>query len=344
MARPSVQEQLFAELLDRYGREVANAFLAALDDLRSNAEVQRAIAAYQAGDIEGALEALHIDPSAYSEFTESIRRSYAEGGRAALLGLPKRRPDGTALVVRFDGSNPEAERWLSSHSSQLVARITEDQRQAVRDRLVVGMQKGQNPRAVALDIVGRVNRASGKREGGILGLSVPQAAYVENARAELSDPATMEAFLNRQRRDKRFDRTITRAAREGATLPPAMAEKILTAYTRRLLELRGTVIGRTEALTALNAAAYESIRQAVESGKVPASAVRRVWKSSRDFRVRDTHAAMDGDAVGLEEAFKSPSGALLRFPGDSSLGAPASEVISCRCIVSNRVDWLSNLG
>lgn len=343
MARPSVQEQLFAELLDRYGREVANAFLAALDDLRSNAEVQRAIAAYQAGDIEGALEALHIDPSAYSEFTESIRRSYAEGGRAALLGLPKRRPDGTALVVRFDGSNPEAERWLSSHSSQLVARITEDQRQAVRDRLVVGMQKGQNPRAVALDIVGRINRVTGKREGGILGLSTVQAGYVENARAELSDPATMEQFLERKRRDRRLDPAIKRAARDGVELPAATVDKILTAYSRRLLQLRGETIGRTEALTSLNAASYEAIRQAVADGKIPAAAVRRVWRSARDMRVRDTHAALDSDAVGLDEPFRSPSGAMMRYPGDTSLGAPAREIIACRCIVQNRVDWLANI-
>ncbi len=343
MARMSVQEQLFAELLDRYGREVANAFLAALDDLRANAEVQRAIAAYQAGDIEGALEALHIDPSAYSEFTESIRRSYAEGGRAALLGLPKRRPDGTALVVRFDGSNPEAERWLSSHSSQLVARITEDQRQAVRDRLVVGMQKGQNPRAVALDIVGRVNRVTGKREGGILGLTGPQADFVQNARAELSDPTTMTQFMNRQRRDRRFDRTITKAARDGVELPAPTLEKIVTAYSRRLLQLRGEIIGRTEALTSLNAASYQSIRQAVDEGKVPAASVRRVWRSARDMRVRDTHAALDSDAVGLDEAFRSPSGAMMRFPGDTSLGAPAREIIACRCIVQNRVDWLANV-
>lgn len=329
--------------MNRYGRAVADAFFRALEDLRAQAEVQRVIAAYQSGDVEGALEALHIDPSAFAELPERIREAYIEAGRLSADSLPKRRPDGTALVVRFNGSNPEAERWLSSHSSQLVTRITEEQRQTVRERLLVGMQKGQNPRAVALDIVGRINRATGKREGGILGLTSQQAEFVERARAELSDPATMEAFFSRERRDRRFDRTIAKAAREGIELPKETLEKIVTAYSRRLLQLRGEMIGRTEAMTSLNAASHEAIRQAVEEGKIPANAVRRIWRSARDRRVRDTHAALDNDAVGLDEPFRSPSGALLRFPGDTSLGAPAREIIACRCVVQNRVDWLANV-
>lgn len=343
MAKISAQQQLFDELMERYGRQVAEAFFRALDELRSGVELQRVAAAIENGDIEAALEALHIEPSAFAELPEQVRQAFTEAGRVSAQGLPKRRPDGTALVVRFDGTNPQAERWLSSHSSQLVTRITEEQRQTVRDRLVVGMQKGQNPRAVALDIVGRINRVTGKREGGVLGLTAQQADFVESARAELSDPTTMEQFLARARRDKRFDRTISKAAREGAPLPTAMHEKIVTAYSRRLLQLRGETIGRTEALTSLNAGAYQAIRQAVDEGKIPANAVRRIWRSARDRRVRDTHAALDSDAVGLDEAFRSPSGALLRFPGDTSLGAPAREIIACRCIVQNRVDWLANL-
>jgi hypothetical protein len=343
MGRSRAEQQVYEDLMARYGRSLAEAFFRALDDLRAQAEVQRVIAAYQAGDIEGALDALHIDPSAFAELPEQIRQAYAEAGRLTAQGFPRRRPDGTALVVRFDGSNPAAERWLTEHSSGLVTRITSEQRDAVRDRLVVGMQKGQNPRAVALDIVGRVNRVTGKREGGILGLSGPQVGFVERARVELSDPETMTQFLDRTRRDKRFDRTIVKAAREGAPLPAAMQEKIITAYSRRLLQLRGEIIGRTEALTSMNAASYQAMRQVAEDGKVAASAIRRVWRSARDRRVRHSHAALDGDVVGLEEVFTAPSGARLLFPGDTSHGAPASETIGCRCIVSARIDWFANL-
>lgn len=343
MAKTSAQQQLYDELLERYGRVVAEAFFRALDDLRGGVELQRVSAAIENGDVEGALAALHIDPSAFAELPEHVRQAYLESGRLTVQGFPSRKPDGTALVVRFDGTNPQAERWLSTHSSELVTRISNDQRQMVREHLVLGMQKGQNPRAVALDIVGRINRATGKREGGILGLTRQQAEFVERARVELSDPATMAAFLDRQRRDKRFDRTIAKAAREGVELPAEMQAKILTAYSRRLLQLRGETIGRTEALTSLNAGSYQAIQQAVKEGKVPANAVRRIWRSARDRRVRDTHAALDSDAVGLDEPFRSPSGALLRFPGDTSLGAPAREIIACRCIVQNRVDWLANV-
>lgn len=341
MAKSGTQQQLFSELMERYGRQVAEAFFRALEDLRSGVELQRVSAALENGDIEAALEALHIEPAAFAELPESIRQAYMEGGRTAVQGLPKRRPDGTALVVRFDGSNPEAERWLSSHSSELVTRISDEQRQTVRDRLVVGMQKGQNPRAVALDIVGRVNRASGKREGGILGLTAPQAEFVQNARAELSEPATMMQFLARQRRDRRFDRTIAKAAREGVALPAPKLEQIVTAYSRRLLQLRGELVGKVEAFNALAEAKDQAYWQAVGDGKITASMVTIRWRHLPNLHPRLDHIAMDGEFIKLGERFQLPDGTSMRFPHDPS--APVKHLAGCHCQGDYRVDWLANI-
>lgn len=339
------QQQVYADLLDRYGQLVADAFMRAMEDLRSGAELQRVTAFIQNGDIEGALEALHIDPEAFGDMLDKIREAHSEAGKRAAEALPKRKPDGTALVVRFDGRNPEAERWLSGRSSELVSSITEGQRLVVRAVLSDNMRRGVNPRQSALDVIGRVNRATGKREGGILGLTQAQAEYVMTARQELAsgDPAALKNYLGRGRRDKRFDRSIAKAIREEKPVDPAIAAKAITAYERRLLQLRGEMISRTETLAAMNAASYEAIRQAVASGKIDAAAVRRVWRSAGDFRVRHTHIGLNRESVGLTQAFRSPSGALLRFPGDTSLGAPASEIVGCRCWVENRVDFLSNL-
>ncbi len=44
---------------------------------------------------------------------------------------------------------------------------------------------------------------------------------------------------------------------------------------------------------------------------------------------RDTHMEMDGQEVPYDEPFRSPSGALLMYPGDNS--APPEEVINCQC-------------
>lgn len=345
MASIRRSRQLFAELAEKYGRSVAEAFFRAIETIRSGVELQRLTALIDQGNIEEALEALHIDPEAFNEIADRAREAHAEAGRAAAEGMPKRRPDGTALVVRFDGRNPEAEAWLSRQSSDLITRITTEQRDMVRAKLTEGMARGANPRQTALEIVGRINRATGRREGGILGLTRAQAAFVATAREELAsgDPEALKHYLTRGRRDKRFDRSITKAIREGKPVAPAIAAKALTAYERRLLQLRGETIGRVEAMTSLQQAKFEAYRQAIASGKVAENTVTKVWRSAGDLRVRHTHRSLNAESVRFTEAFRSPSGALMRFPMDTSLGAGPQEIVGCRCDCEYRIDFYANL-
>lgn len=42
---------------------------------------------------------------------------------------------------------------------------------------------------------------------------------------------------------------------------------------------------------------------------------------------------------GMDLAFQSPTGAMLRYPGDTSLGAGAGEIINCRCDVEYNFDF-----
>lgn len=338
----TVQEQLFQELLDRYGPQVAKAFMVAVDDLRAGADVQRLTAAIAAGDLAGAVAALELDPAAFNDLLEAIRESYLAGGQGAAQTM---KAPATAGVIRFDGRNPAAEAWLHTHSSELVTRIVTDQRDAIREILEANMRAGANPKTATRQIVGAVNRATGKREGGVIGLTTQQAGYVTTARQELAsgDPALMKHYLTRTRRDKRFDRSVQRAIDDEATVPADTVRKAMNRYETRLLELRAQTIARHETLTSLQAAKHQAYLQAVESGKLSASAVRRVWRDVGDLRVRHTHRLLDGDTVGLTEPFRSPSGAMLMFPGDSSLGAPASEIIGCRCDVNYRIDHLANL-
>jgi hypothetical protein len=55
---------------------------------------------------------------------------------------------------------------------------------------------------------------------------------------------------------------------------------------------------------------------------------KKTWYTSRDERVRGTHATLHGRTVDLFESYDTPSGPL-RFPGDP-LALP-SETINCRC-------------
>lgn len=208
------------------------------------------------------------------------------------------------------------------------------------------MEAGRNPRATALDVIGRMNRVTKRREGGLLGLTTNQMRFVSNARAELlsGDPAQMAAYLERKRRDKRFDPAVRKAIREGKPVPAAVADKITGRYSDRLLALRGEMIARTESLTAFSNAQWEGVRQMIESGRVRADQVTKVWRATRDGRTRDSHAALGGTEAQMNEAFMSPlTGARMMHPHDASLGAPASEIIGCRCFCQYSIDFIGGL-
>jgi uncharacterized protein with gpF-like domain len=208
------------------------------------------------------------------------------------------------------------------------------------------MTEGRNPRDTALDITGRINRATGLREGGILGLSSPQTDAVIRARAELlsGDSERLRNYLTRARRDKRFDRLILKALKDGKPLAKADVDKITGRYKDRLLALRGEMIARTETLAGLNAGKEEGIRQLIDSGKVPRSAVTKRWRATGDDRTRDSHLALNDVTVGIDQPFVSPlTGAQLMFPMDQSRGAPASEIIGCRCFYEVKIDYIGML-
>lgn len=58
----------------------------------------------------------------------------------------------------------------------------------------------------------------------------------------------------------------------------------------------------------------------------------KMWVSYRDKKVRATHKEADGQIVPLNQPFVVGD-SLLMFPHDTSLGASASEIINCRCVM-----------
>ena len=84
-------------------------------------------------------------------------------------------------------------------------------------------------------------------------------------------------------------------------------------------------VARTEVVSASNAGNHFSTERFLPSARFV-----KKWLSSRDFRVRSSHIGADGKTVPLKGAFSLPGGKL-RFPGDSTLGASAAEIVNCRC-------------
>ncbi|PHR83103.1 phage minor head protein [Henriciella sp.] len=337
--RAEVRRQ-FETLADQYEKQLLDAFIEAVTDIANRAEIGRMVERLERGDIQGALDAVHLDPAAFRTLEEAFRAAYGAGGVAAVSGMPALRdPNGGRLVVRFDMRAPRVERYLREHSSSLVTRIIDEQRESIRLVLQRGMMEGANPKRTALNIVGRVQRGSNRRTGGILGLSGPQARAVENARSGLlsGDPDAMRAYLGLTRRDKRFDRTVAKAIREGKGLDRDTVARITGRYSDRLLALRGETIARTETLGALARSKDEAFRQLVDTGAVQAQQVKKRWVATKDNRTRDSHAAIDGDMVALDQPFSNG----LLYP--HAPGAPAEEVVNCRCTYEHVVDYLAGI-
>lgn len=83
----------------------------------------------------------------------------------------------------------------------------------------------------------------------------------------------------------------------------------------------------TEAELAINDPA--TVAAATAAG-VRLSQAQKEWVAVLDRRTRPTHVAADGQVVGLNETF-NVGGFSMRFPTDGSLGAPAGEIVNCRC-------------
>lgn len=328
-----------------YQPRVLAALLAAYSDIRSAAvlaDIERLLAAR---DFEGALRAVGIDAAAFGEFEAVLRDAYGASGREFAASVPKLADPLTATraAFRFDVRNARAEAFLRDHAGQLITRIVNEQREAVRIAMQGGLEAGANPRQTALDIVGRIDPITRKRAGGAIGLNAQQSRYVRSARAELRDPERLAKYLTRERRDKRFDAAVRRAMRDGVPLDQATANKLADRYSDRLLALRGETIARTETLTALRKAKLESITQLIDTGRIRKDQVRKIWDTAGDDRVRDSHVAMDGVSVAVDEPFVLPDGSRLMFPGDASMGAPGAETIDCRCVMQTKVDFLAGV-
>ncbi len=333
----------FELLLDEWEPRIRNAFLNAIADIKSEVVLKRLVERLERGDVQGAIEALQIDAEAFGRLELEIANAYNAGGIDMASSLVLREPDGSRVAFRFGVRNPEAEQWLRQHSASLVTRIVDDQREGIRQALAEGLVRGDNPRRTALDVVGRINRVTGRREGGVIGLTAQQERAAARARLELraGEPDQLRAYLNRERRDKRFDRVVTEAIRTGKPIPNETIQRMVGRYADRLLALRGEMLSRTETVMALGKSRDDAMRQAIVSGKVDAAFVTKRWRSAADDRVRHSHRALNGTEVGFYEAFQSPSGATLRFPGDPE--APISETSGCRCSMEFRIDYTAQL-
>lgn len=330
----------FDQLIDQFEPVLRKAFLDAVYAMRGRADIAQITAMLERRDVEGALRAVGLDPASFRLFDKGITNAFEAGALATETLIPVMRgPDGFRTVFQFNIRNPAAENWLRTYSSTLVREIIDDQRTMIRDYLRSGLSQGANPRTTALDLVGRINKATGNREGGVIGLTSSQEQWLRNYEAELSSDNPLQA-LNRKLRDARFDASVRKAAASGTPISGDLKAKMLAAYKNRALRLRAETIARSETITSLHTAQDQAIEQAIASGAVAREAVTFKWRSAHDKRVRDAHRNLDGQTAKYGESFQSDLGPI-RYPGDPQ--AVAANRINCRCWREPDVDFLRGI-
>lgn len=314
------------KLMAEWEPKLRKAFLETFRKIRDRVEIARLTAMVRAGDIAGAVQAVGLDVAQFRPLGAALEAMFEAGGIDATAGIKVvRGPLGFRIAPVFDVRAPNADSWIRSHTTDLIRQISDDQRTMIAQAMATlssaadPMATGKTPESVALDLVGRVSRVTGSREGGVLGLTSQQAEWARRYEMELGGgivPPDANA-LTRKLRDRRFDRSVEKAIREQQPLPDKIRLAMAAAYKNRTLRYRAEVIALNESSTALHQAQIVAMEQAVERGAVAKDRVRRLWVTAGDDHVRPMHRAVPGmnqGGVGLHEPFNTPKGQFLQ-PG-----------------------------
>lgn len=239
----------------------------------------------------------------------------------------------------FKLRDKRAEEWLRTKSTGLLNGIKIIWTGQVQSKIASSLERGINPKSVGLELAGRVNRQTGKREGGSVSLGefeLGQVSDFSRCLVELD-----QKYFEYDLRNKRCDKTVHRAICEKKPLVLEQVTMLVNQFEAKLLKYQCDMLARTEMISAMNRSEYLSVKKSIDDSGMSELASTRIWDSCGDDKVRPSHKALEGQClIGLSECFVSPiTGAKMMYPGDISLGAPDEEIRGCRCRVIYRTDY-----
>lgn len=297
-------------------RQILQEFRKSVKDIVDSARFGALRDALTRGDYGSAVQAVGIDDAAFDGLRAMLVATYAEGGVSEVTGMRFKPP------VRWNGVTPQGEeyaRLARDHMRDLAS----DMRAAVSWQIGDSLALGRSANRTALDLVGRIG-ASGRREGGIVGLNEQRTKWVASLRMALENGEPVKRGLLTASEQRMVDR---------GDLTPSQIDRITQSYANRQLLSRGKAIARTERGLAINQGAYSAWVQAAEKLGVPYSAIRKKWKhNGSHLHERYHHIALASEpAIPLSQPF-IVGGFNAQYPHDPNL--PAGEVINCDCTVA----------
>ncbi len=306
-------------LLDQQEARISVIFRTAISDLKSELNLNELADLIEQGRVNDALDRLQY---AAEQLGSASNVAFITAGQSTADFL---RGADVARVV-FNAVNLNAVAAMQQNRLELIREFTAEQRKATSMALVSGVAAGTNPVAAARNF----------RDS--IGLTSTQWSHVASYRAALErvgvDQQAADNALGRALRDGRTDRTVMAAARNNRPLPADKIDMMVRRYTERYVKHRGEVIGRTEAMRAVNQGNEEAYRQAIASGEINADQLSREWRTRLDGRERRTHMMLNGQKKGWGEPWVTENGEI-KYPGDPD--APAKETIQCRCAILTRI-------
>lgn len=307
------------DLVDQQEPRIAAIFRTAVQALKDEIDLAELADLLEAGRVNDALDRLQVIAE---RLGSASTVAFVTGGQSAADFLSGA---GVGHIV-FNQVNHLAVAQMQANRLELVREFTAEQARATSLALVAGVEGGLNPREQARNF----------RDS--IGLTERQWAAVANYRRSLdlvgTDSGGANDALNRALRDKRGDASIRRAVRDSQPLARERIDWLVRRYTERYVKHRSEVIGRTEAMRAVNQGNEEAYRQAIAEGTIDAADLERTWNTRLDGRERRTHMFLNGEKRKWGEVWVTENG-VIRYPGDPE--APAKETIQCRCSLSTRI-------
>lgn len=306
-------------VLDQQEVRIANIFRTAIASLKGEINLEQLATELEQGRVNAALERLQ---HAAESLAGASNVAFVTSGQSTADFLTNA---GIGRIV-FDQVNLQAVAAMQANRLELIREFTAEQLRATSLALIGGVEGGLNPIAQARNFRDSV------------GLTQTQWQHVASYRAALErvgvDDQAAQNALGRALRDGRGDKTVLAAARAGRKITPEKIDWLVSRYTDRYVKHRAEVIGRTEALRAVNQGNEETYRQAIANGTIRAEQLSREWRTRLDGRERRTHLFLNGQKRGWGEVWVTENGEL-RYPGDPQ--APAKETIQCRCAILTRI-------
>lgn len=312
-------------LIEQFEPELQRAFLAAMDDLRYGVDVRAMVSALERNDIDGAVDALNISRGAFEKYKLVRQSQYVEAGQrlaVAIMSLPN------APRYRFEDDG-----YYTGEIDDAIDFMVEED-----ETFFFGWFH-------AMLVAGLSARVIMRRAQTLIGLSAPQAQYVDNMRARLSskNPDELAKILGRYKggkwvagtgmtqRNRRYDRTIMAAIKKGGKgITAAQAEKMAEDYAKNLRKRRAIDIAKTQAAQAVAAAQFAAVGQALNKAKAGAN-VKKTWLHLGPLKhAREYHVAMNNvSVIGLNTPFIMPDGVLMQHDHDPAGGIKHNA--NCKC-------------